>query len=66
MSNMSYCRFENTTRDMSDCIDALEEADWNMDSLKQDASEDYEQPAMDRFIKLCRRVVRIVGSTDET
>jgi len=57
MSNMSYCRFENTTRDMSDCIDALEEAEWNMDTLKQDASEDYEQPAMDRFILLCRRVV---------
>jgi hypothetical protein len=64
MSNMSYCRFENTTKDMWECIDALEEADWNMDSLKLDASE-YEQPAMDRFIKLCRRVVKVMGETDE-
>mgnify|MGYP003128438034 FL=1 len=25
MSNMSYCRFENTSRDLQDCLDALEE-----------------------------------------
>ena len=25
MANMSYCRFENTYRDMQDCVDALEE-----------------------------------------
>jgi hypothetical protein len=24
MSNMSYCRFENTERDLADCKDALE------------------------------------------
>jgi len=24
MGNMSYCRFENTVRDLSDCQDALE------------------------------------------
>ena len=23
MSNMSYCRFENTFRDLEDCVDAL-------------------------------------------
>ena len=23
MSNMSYCRFENTARDLADCVDAL-------------------------------------------
>lgn len=25
MSNMSYCRFENTARDFQDCLNALEE-----------------------------------------
>lgn len=25
MSNMSYCRFENTASDLDDCADALEE-----------------------------------------
>ena len=24
MGNMSYCRFENTASDLSDCLDALE------------------------------------------
>ena len=24
MSNMSYCRFENTARDLVDCLDAIE------------------------------------------
>lgn len=26
MSNMSYCRFENTSNDLRDCVDAMEEA----------------------------------------
>lgn len=26
MSNMSYCRFENTSSDLSDCVYAMEEA----------------------------------------
>ena len=24
MGNMSYCRFENTSKDLGDCIDAIE------------------------------------------
>lgn len=24
MANMSYCRFENTSKDLQDCIDAVE------------------------------------------
>lgn len=24
MANMSYCRFENTSRDLADCVHALE------------------------------------------
>ena len=27
MPNMSYCRFENTAKDMQDCIYAIEERD---------------------------------------
>lgn len=26
MSNMSYCRFSNTSNDLRDCVDAMEEA----------------------------------------
>tara|TARA_R100000995_G_C3415704_1_gene91457 strand:+ start:255 stop:491 length:237 start_codon:yes stop_codon:yes gene_type:complete len=30
MSNMSYCRFQNTAGDLGDCVDALENH-WDMD-----------------------------------
>ena len=26
MSNMSYCRFQNTSMDLRDCVDAMQEA----------------------------------------
>ena len=29
MGNMSYCRFENTSRDLSDCIEAIENGEIN-------------------------------------
>jgi len=32
MGNMSYCRFENTSRDLCDCVDALQNNEINMDS----------------------------------
>ena len=30
MSNMSYCRFQNTSMDLGDCVDALENH-WDID-----------------------------------
>ena len=30
MSNMSYCRFQNTSMDLGDCVDALENS-WDLD-----------------------------------
>ena len=30
MANMSYCRFQNTSMDLADCLDALENH-WDMD-----------------------------------
>ena len=35
MSNMSYCRFQNTSMDLADCLDALENY-WDMDDLSID------------------------------
>jgi len=29
MSNMSYCRFENTSKDLEDCIEAIENGEIN-------------------------------------
>ena len=29
MGNMSYCRFENTTKDLEDCLEAIENGEIN-------------------------------------
>ena len=42
---MSYCRFENTTRDMQDCLYAIEEGD------TRDLSR-YEASALREFLNL--------------
>jgi hypothetical protein len=37
MANMSYCRFENTSRDLYDCVNALADLDsLNLDDLKEE------------------------------
>ena len=38
MSNMSYCRFENTNHDLRDCVGAMEEA-YDMAELDLSKSE---------------------------
>jgi len=45
MANMSYCRFENTVRDMRDCINAIE--DGECDSLSS-----YEINALKEFKRM--------------
>jgi len=45
MSNMSYCRFENTVRDLKDCEDFVG------DQLSQDENE-----ARKELIKTCIRI----------
>lgn len=47
MSNMGYCRFQNTEKDLSDCIDALNE-DGDLSSFS-----DTEQEAAHRILALC-------------
>lgn len=47
MSNMSYCRFQNTVNDLQDCADAIEETD--------DLSPE-EARARIRLIKLCQQI----------
>ena len=46
MSNMSYCRFENTLADLQDCYNALENEE--MDKLSPS-----EKIAKNKLIKLC-------------
>jgi len=56
MANMSYCRFENTTQDMDDCIEALEEHGWDLDEMMENASSKFEAKAMKKFVELCKDV----------
>jgi len=55
MGNMSYCRFENTRGDIADCIEALGENDWNLESMNEAAS-DHEARGMRRFVKPYKEV----------
>ena len=48
---MSYCRFENTTRDMQDCLDAIEDGDTKELSR-------YETSALRRFLGLAEEILR--------
>lgn len=47
MSNMSYCRFQNTLEDLRDCYDNLDDSDLSEEETK----------ARKRLIKVCRSLV---------
>ena len=47
MSNMSYCRFQNTVSDLADCRDHI-----NDDDLSDD-----EKRARDTLISVCRDIL---------
>jgi len=51
MSNMSYCRFENTARDLQDCLDAIENGEIN------DLSSQYEVNALEELLEICKNIV---------
>lgn len=55
MANMSYCRFENTLRDLQDCVGALQEAlDEGMTLTEFKASlNEYERSALVRMLSTC-------------
>ena len=52
MSNMSYCRFQNTLEDLKDCLENLTE--------DGDLSED-EEHARSRLIKTCKKIVKLAA-----
>ena len=55
MANMSYCRFENTLKDLRDCIDHLWDEDLNED----------EEKARAKLIKACQLVADQVDEEEE-
>lgn len=57
MSNMSYCRFQNTSRDLSDCQDALAELiDYGTGKLSRE-----ELVAAHRLVRGCIDIVRLLA-----
>jgi hypothetical protein len=52
MSNMSYCRFQNTLSDLRDCADALEDED--------PISEDEAKAALS-LVKECIAIIEQLG-----
>ena len=51
MANMSYCRFENTSNDLQECVDNWE--------LEDDAS-DYEKRGKEKIIELAEYILSMV------
>lgn len=50
MPNMSYCRFENTSADLADCITAMEE----VESVAEMDLSEYELDALKRMERQCQ------------
>ncbi len=50
MGNMSYCRFENTSNDLQDCLDAIYNGETN-------ELNDYEQRGLRRILEIAKEIV---------
>jgi len=50
MSNMSYCRFENTSYDLQDCLDAIQNGE--TDELNPD-----EKRGLRRILNISRKII---------
>lgn len=60
MPNMSYCRFENTFKDLEDCYDALQEAE-DLTSLIIESNQ-YERQYIKKLIRLCTEISEEFGN----
>ena len=49
MGNMSYCRFENTARDLRDCVQAIENGE--LDDLSS-----YERDGLEELLSYCEEM----------
>ena len=61
MSNMSYCQFENTAGDLSQCIATVGNAvddDMSFQDFVDSLSSDHEVWAFDRLYRNCKAFVK--------
>ena len=56
MANMSYCRFQNTLRDLRDCERAMNDGEADNADLDDD-----EKTAKKRLIRLCIEIAKEYG-----
>jgi len=54
MANMSYCRFENTCRDLRDCVNAIEDHDYD-----EPLSSRYEVEGLEGILDLAERIIEL-------
>lgn len=54
MSNMSYCQFENTYRDLHQCYNAMD-----------DGEEDSEAEFKKKLIDLCKKIAEEYGDEED-
>jgi hypothetical protein len=59
MSNMSYCRFENTARDLADCVSAVNRGEIN-------ELNEYEVQGLINIISLCNDMLENEDYIHET
>jgi len=59
MSNMSYCRFENTARDLRDCVQAIENGE-HTDDLSS-----YEKNGLKELLDLCEEMSHMKEEIEE-
>ena len=59
MSNMSYCRFENTSDDLQDCLNAI----YNGET--EDLNE-YEQRGLKKILNIARTIVKMEDDIEYT
>ena len=68
MPSMSYCRFENTLGELSECVRAMEEAESLGDLTEQ--MSDYELRAFNAMWRVCRDFLaeheRLLNTQGET
>ena len=60
MGNMSYCRYENTAKDLMDCVNALYNADVN-----EPLSSAYEYHGLSRLLANAKKIVELEDTINE-
>ncbi len=67
MANMSYCIFENTSNDLSQCIGELQDAVDNGVSttdFKNNLSSSYERAGFESLVEQCRSLLELIEAMD--